>query len=356
MLLLVLPCAFFLAGYILFAHYRIPRFRWKDRHSHLRVWEAYGPLLSRRGLILYDTTEFDEAPPPPRSPALDPFDPRDDEDFISRIYRREGDIFFTHHRTRPGDWGSLTPFVHLALDSRFREVMIKAVPSGSQEERIIRHLSSTSLRRFSENHTIPVMSIFRSHDATFVVQAYWGTLEKTHSSEVPSMSFWAAIKLYQLLEGLVFMHQHGIAHGDIYPGNLTQNFQNARSPAPCAFFHAWKNNPSYRIAYIDFEFAIRISDDTPRETFRCAVTGNGPPLGYRAPELDNKSSMYDPFAADVYSLGYLFLTHQPPATIPGCYQALIEDMMKVIPAARPDARTAFERLKRLNEDEKHRWV
>ncbi|KAJ7759751.1 hypothetical protein DFH07DRAFT_701148, partial [Mycena maculata] len=54
-----------------------------------------------------------------------------------------------------------------------REVMIKAVPKTSPEVRIIQHLTSPPLRDFTQNHTIPVVSVILHHQTAFIVQARW---------------------------------------------------------------------------------------------------------------------------------------------------------------------------------------
>ncbi|KAJ7084939.1 hypothetical protein C8R44DRAFT_821752 [Mycena epipterygia] len=41
------------------------------------------------------------------------------------------------------------------------------------------------------------------------------SLFKPVRANVPTVAFWAGTGLYQLLDDLTFMHDHGIAHGDI---------------------------------------------------------------------------------------------------------------------------------------------
>lgn len=92
-----------------------------------------------------------------------------------------------------------------------REVMIKAVRTGSLESQILWRLASPPLRDSPGNHTIPVVSIQDCNGTTFLVQARWGCCD--YHYDVPTVAFWAGTQLYQLLEGLTFMHEHGVAHG-----------------------------------------------------------------------------------------------------------------------------------------------
>ncbi|KAJ7760288.1 hypothetical protein DFH07DRAFT_740825 [Mycena maculata] len=103
------------------------------------------------------------------------------------------------------------PFIQLTIDSRGREVIIKAVPSLSIEANVCQHLSSSSLHHLHDNHTIPIPSIIHYQDVTCIIQARWG--DWSSFPETPSIEFWAGQYMYQLLEGLSFMHENGIAHG-----------------------------------------------------------------------------------------------------------------------------------------------
>ncbi|KAF8194825.1 hypothetical protein K438DRAFT_1827462 [Mycena galopus ATCC 62051] len=71
-------------------------------------------------------------------------------------------------------WMIVNPAIHLALDQKGREVIIKAVGRDSSERHIIERLTTSPLRDHPENHTIPVMSILDLGRTTFLVQARWG--------------------------------------------------------------------------------------------------------------------------------------------------------------------------------------
>ncbi|KAF7351359.1 Kinase-like protein [Mycena sanguinolenta] len=323
-------------------------------------------------------------------PALSPFTPQDGEDFVWRHVEKT-------IRTPAGMWRQLTPATNLALDPHTREVMIKAVPPPSHsrypsnsEAQILAHLSSPELRQHPENHTIPVMSIIECERATFLVQARWGGW---WFGDAPcSIRFWAGVQAVQLLEGLAFMHERGIIHGDIYTCNIVCNFNARRTrPAPCRVFEEFKKSGNYRVAFIDFGQAMQFDLDSssnglgssfshgfndrsdahlqmrlPHTDIRAAPPHpriemptprpiRGPPDEFRAPEIDNCTT-YDPFAADVFSVARLLLDLDPPLEIPAEYQALLEDMTNVDPRARPSARRTLERLQAISKIRSADWV
>ncbi|KAJ7479073.1 kinase-like domain-containing protein [Mycena latifolia] len=303
-------------------------------------WTQAGRFLSRYGLLLYGTPEFDQAPPAPDSSAVAPFSPQDNEDFVFRLAPQL-------RRTGRDIWDYPTPFVQLAVDSRGREVIIKAVPPLSPEARITQYLTSPSRRVSPGNHTIPVVSILRHPCVTFLVQARWGNL---YYPDVPTVAHWATVVLYQLLEGLTFMHDLCIAHMDIHPGNILCNFHDFRSlSTPCPVFEDFKRHPSFRLAFIDFGASIPSSEALTFRSVRL-MQNAGPPPEFRAPELD-QGNPFDPFPVDVFSLGRVFSHLNPPARIPIRYQNLIDDMTNPAPMERPTAHLAFERLKTLNGSE-----
>ncbi|KAJ7234881.1 kinase-like domain-containing protein [Mycena haematopus] len=309
-------------------------------------WVHFQDFLSRHGLSLHSSEEFHNAPRPLISPAPSPFNPKNDEDFVFRTapYPIRTGRDMLHQRP---------PAIQLALDSCTREVMIKAVPPGSLEAQILERLVSPPLRQHPENHTIPVMSILHCDRATFLVQARWGSWWLSHFP--CTLSFWAGVQACQLLEGLAFMHEHGIVHGDIYVCNIVCNFGSSRTrPAPCRVFEAFKQSPNYRVAFIDFGQSLQFDSIGPHQ-IPCPRPLRGPPPECRAPELE-QCPTYDPFSADVFSLARLLLDLNPPVPIPPDYQTLVDDMTDVNPSARPSARVALRRLQALNEYHSAHWI
>ncbi|KAK6996315.1 kinase-like protein [Favolaschia claudopus] len=288
-------------------------------------------------------------------PAADSFHPRHAEDFVHTVSGRRV-------RTPRDMWYPPRPAVELGLDRCRRQVIIKAVAPGAAEARILERLALGPLRDHPDNHTIPIVSILHNiiinDRATFLVHAQWGQwrLERTPCS----LSFWAGTQAYQLLQGLAFMHDQGIAHGDLYYGNIVCNFGSLRSrDNPCLSFENFQESGNYRVAFIDFgearDFGVSGSIQIP-----CPRPVSGPPADFRAPEIDHCKT-FDPFAADVFSMARLVLALDPRLRsdlqkIPEAYRALLNDMGHPDPSVRPSARVALERLESLNRFQTaHQW-
>ncbi|KAF7363940.1 Kinase-like protein [Mycena sanguinolenta] len=143
------------------------------------------------------------------------------------------------------------------------------------------------------------------------------------------------------------MHRHRIVHGDIYPGNILWDCREICSiEEPCPKFEKFKLSGACRMAFVDFGRSVHI----PGQVDICACSGPdyGPPPPFRAPEIDN-GLPFNPFAADVFSIGKIFMDLNSPSEIPAAYQDLVAEMTSLTPTACPTARAAFERLKVLNE-------
>ncbi|KAF8172152.1 kinase-like domain-containing protein [Mycena galopus ATCC 62051] len=344
LLLIVVPIAQFLWS----VYTRSVKPHWRDERRWTfqpEEWVDFQDFLSQSGLALHSSDEFHNAPRPLMPPAPSPFHPQHDEDFVFRIVPRPV-------RTPHKMWRQPAPAIQLALDSCSREVIIKAVPPGSLEARILKRLVSPPLRHLPENQTIPVMSILHCHRATFLVHARWGSW--WFSPSPCTLSFWAGVQAYQLLRGLAFMHDHGITHGDIYRGNIVCNFNELRTGTPCPVFDKFKNSASYRVAFIDFGQSLQFDEIGPHQ-IPCPRPIRGPPPEFRAPELD-QCTTFDPFSADIFSLARLLLDLDPPVTIPAVYRTLLDDMTDMNPSCRPSARVAFQRLQALNEKHRAHWI
>lgn len=58
-----------------------------------KPWDHFAPFLASHGYILANTPEYDQdtdSITAPRKPAMDPFHPADDEDFLYRLFQSEG--------------------------------------------------------------------------------------------------------------------------------------------------------------------------------------------------------------------------------------------------------------------------
>ncbi|PAV23945.1 other 1 kinase [Pyrrhoderma noxium] len=133
-----------------------------------------------------------------------------------------------------------------------KRIVVKAVGLYSRQYAIIRLLSSKPLRDDPMNHTIPVVDLIEVPESqlAFIVQEEWSSEIIDTENPCPLPSFLRA--LHQCIEGLVFMHAHGVAHLDISLRNILTDFEG-------------------HYAYIDFETSRLYpywNDDRSREVSR----------------------------------------------------------------------------------------
>ena len=155
-----------------------------------------------------------------------------------------------------------------------RKVALK--PVGPKELDML-----TGLQKPHENHVVKLIdAIHFTDDITIIVMPWLSPLGNRFSSPSVKSSLVA-----QLLEGVLFLHKHGIAHLDLKPGNILVE-QKDRSPP--------------RLSIIDFGVSVRVQDE---ET---TVTGfRGTPY-WTAPEVGTKDGpemTYSAIRADRWSCG-----------------------------------------------------
>lgn len=269
----------------------------EDRSLFRKPWEHFESCLAQHGYTLLGAPAYDDPrlfERIPKKPALNPFFPQDDEDFVHRpdwenVASLRMPQFFQQRAN-----------IYLGLDHVGRQVVLKAIQRDSSEHKVLRHLCSQALRKDPRNHTIPV-TLIPVGDYVFVIQPYWGRCwDWPHPDSIPSRLKLAA----QLLEGLAFMHHNLIGHGDIHRENILWNHSDWRrwgtddddGPPPGFLFHSTFD---FRMAYIDFGCSTLFE---PGQS-HTIPSDSRPPSVFAAPEQTAEGDSYDVFAADVYNLG-----------------------------------------------------
>ncbi|EJD48284.1 hypothetical protein AURDEDRAFT_162755 [Auricularia subglabra TFB-10046 SS5] len=207
-------------------HWPPPPYEWHVLREHDDAeewklqWKHFEPLLASCG---YTVTWADigiglNATEPPRGwqlpPAADPFFPKPNECFVAFPMSRPLSASTSHVRV-PADreltqLKTTQPLVRVANDPHERPVAIKAMLASSREYAILRHLHSLRLEAPDPaDHTILVLDAIVVEDTVFVVMPKWS------EANVP---FWRLHEVLdhfeECLQGLVFMHNHRIAHLD----------------------------------------------------------------------------------------------------------------------------------------------
>ena len=186
----------------------------------------------------------------------------------------------------------------------------------TEELRILMELQQLDSPR---NHTIKVLHVYHfyhhhSDRSDEIIVMPWQSPLDDFLIGFPTMveSLW-----HQFLEGVSFLHEHGIAHLDLKPGNVLVGY----SDKP-------------RLTLIDFGISVRVeSEETEVDGYR------GTPL-WSAPEVgteDGPKMRYSPILADRWSCGRVLrhIRDFHPIDDTSAFVSLQEELLSPNPSARP---------------------
>ncbi|CDO76263.1 hypothetical protein BN946_scf184470.g21 [Trametes cinnabarina] len=255
----------------------------------------------------------------------------------------------TMHATRP----------HLMDARRVSDnklVLIKSNRHDSPEFDIATHLSSPAMRRDPCNHSVPIIDVLRDpadDTAVFIVMPFLKRIDDPPFESVGNVLDCCE----QFLEGLVFMHDNGVAHRDcayrnlmvdadpLYPKGFHPMVEFCLPDNPFTLAPVWsRRGVSLRYYYVDFGISTRYAPNEPRNP----VLGTAG-LDQEVPELSNDVP-YDPFKLDIVILGNtfreLFLDKYRNVTM---LAPLVHQMVAKMPAERPSAAEALQEFKEFRQ-------
>ncbi|KAG5640396.1 hypothetical protein DXG03_008805, partial [Asterophora parasitica] len=214
------------------------------------------------------------------------------------------------------DEHSYSPQLPMVLDAKKLDenaiVCIKRINPRevTDEVSIARYLSSATMLRDERNHCAPILDSFRDPvlpKIEYLVMPSLRTYDEPEFGAVGEVVDFVT----QMLEGMQFMHDQLVAHGDLTTQNIMMD---ARPILPSGWHfvaHHCKPDgvtpisPLARIDYpvryfiIDFDCSVRLSPGQPR-LIRNFGGRDGDPPEYKSREP------YDPFKIDVFTLGNVF--------------------------------------------------
>ncbi|PCH37386.1 hypothetical protein WOLCODRAFT_167453 [Wolfiporia cocos MD-104 SS10] len=207
---------------------------------------------------------------------------RDDNSGLSTI--AENDQLLMSHNLYTDVNSSLYHRSHVALARKADsgdEFVVKAIKKGSQEFTILHFLNSPELRSQPQNHTIPVVDIIdvaSNNTCIVVMPKLVQYCPELITETAPSV---LCDYLYQLVEGVAFLHSHHISHLDLKTANIVVD-TNAQ-----------------KLYIIDYDCAMRLHD--PEEQISEFVGTED----WTAPEVGKGD--YSPIRADRWAVGELIL-------------------------------------------------
>ncbi|KAG8927573.1 hypothetical protein FRC03_011492 [Tulasnella sp. 419] len=228
-------------------------------------------------------------------------------------------------------------------------VMLKRIISTSPEVSIGRYLSSPELRDIKENHSVPLLDVVDDPldpDYSILVLPLLRRIEyPTVQTIGECVDF-----MQQMLEGLVFLHDHEISHRDCAKGNIMMDarrlFPEGWHPMEPVYLPDLRpagpglsrtKTGGVRYYFIDFGLASQ------GESLVLGQDGQE-----RAPELETgDETHYNPFRLDVYILGkafeeYMLQKHRGAEFV---VRPLVNSMTATDPKHRPTAKECLDRLR-----------
>ncbi|KZV79517.1 hypothetical protein EXIGLDRAFT_586319, partial [Exidia glandulosa HHB12029] len=238
------------------------------------------------------------------------------------------------------------------------QVAIKWIPHAEHtrdEFAIHQFVSTPAMQADPRNHCNPLLDSFPHPtipDGIFVVMPWLDDiigLPLEHVNEVVDM-------MLQVFEGLVFLHEHRIAHRDCTGWNIMQDATSAfpgRRCHPLQIKYSedlqtdlqtyWDPLPrcmcSFRYYFIDFGLSTRFEGPGPYRV--TGAMGRDP----SPPEL-SETVPYDPFKLDVFVLGNNYLQrYVNKCTNLNFLRPLLLHMTRADPDSRPTAEEALRALR-----------
>ncbi|KZV68708.1 hypothetical protein PENSPDRAFT_666269 [Peniophora sp. CONT] len=249
--------------------------------------------------------------------------------------------------------GILLPMASHLIDatrlSDGKMVYIKRINAGNREASIATSLYDESLRNDPTNHTVPILEVFSDPDTaglSYMVMPFLRFPEDPPFETVSEVVDFVD----QILEGLVFMHDQGVAHRDCCMGNIMMDASemypdgfhpvNMDDTLEDGFIRARvrpRSQVSIKYYFIDYGISSVFAPGQPRGL----VTGTDG-RDQDVPELSDIAP-YDPFAVDVFLIGNLlrkaFLEKYHNTEF---LRLLVLRATHPVPSSRPNARELLE--------------
>ncbi|KAI0056213.1 hypothetical protein BV25DRAFT_1832438 [Artomyces pyxidatus] len=193
-----------------------------------------------------------------------------------------------------------------------KRLYIKRVRTGDAESSIACMLRAGALCGDPRNHSVPILEVFE--DANYAGYSFMVMPFQREMDRPPFASVGEIVDFVdQMLEGLVFMHEQGVAHRDCAPKNILMDgdamFPLGFHPVLDLFLPDAQTPTVYSIVpraiagvryyFVDFGLSSYIPSGQPG-----LVVGMDD-RDQDVPEL-SETVPYDPFKVDIFSIGSVF--------------------------------------------------
>ncbi|KAF7323793.1 Protein kinase domain-containing protein [Mycena kentingensis (nom. inval.)] len=235
-----------------------------------------------------------------------------------------------------------------------QRVVLKRTKQASRELQILCFLNDPRRREDHRNRTIALLDTIPlpDSDGALAVLPYGREFDSPpfhcRSEFVEAMS--------QFLEGLEFLHENGICHGDIAPKNMLMgestivprgsHFAAPLTHGGTSGIFRWRKRcscPANAYFFIDFDHSLQFDSPDARNT--ALATGTYGRFVSNPPEA-SLTVPFNPFRVDVFQLGIVMqnlINNYPALEI---FRPVADDMMLADPFARPTPAASLAHLHR----------
>ncbi|KII89448.1 hypothetical protein PLICRDRAFT_698488 [Plicaturopsis crispa FD-325 SS-3] len=301
---------------------------WKTNQGKLEYWEQMRPFFRSKGYELYKRKALDPL-------VCVPWDTPEDLPHNGRgVY---GSLQYVPEFTGgcAQVWGARSRLgEHVAIK------VISCGEEGSSELDMLKFLSREPAKSDPDNHTLPVIEFIELESWHFAVFPQWG------KCDLPPFQTAAQVLDFciQIAQRLSFFHRHLIAHLDIAFENILMNLFGYEQVHERMLRLNIRNRFPLIYSLIDFGYSRRFLPSSAR-----LVSDMYAGRPHKAPELDLKKP-YDPFAADVYQLGKVFISYFYNLTVLPEFLSIIQDMTAEESGMRITMAEAERRLCKLRDE------
>ncbi|KAF9549827.1 kinase-like protein [Agrocybe pediades] len=236
-----------------------------------------------------------------------------------------------------------------------QKVVLKKIPTNTDELKLVTLLSSAPMKEDRRNCSVPILDVLLSpvdDEYALIVMPFLASFDLLPFRFLGEFCEFSL----QVLEGLAFLHEHGIAHRDLGSGNIMMDstkmvpkgihFAAPTTHDGVSLQFEWNTRWSVRpVQYYIIDFGESQQYKSKEGARMLGVWGQD----RTAPELSDVVP-YNPFNLDIYVLGNVF--RQVLVRYDGLdeFHGLAVSMMNKCPELRPTAEDAVRVCKRIVEE------
>ncbi|KAF9000487.1 hypothetical protein BDQ17DRAFT_1427171 [Cyathus striatus] len=198
--------------------------------------------------------------------------------------------------------------IFYAQDSKSRHVVIKFLPSDSDEYRILRLIHETDMNSLEKACVLPVLDLLQLGNHWLSVTPRWQEVSpKLHLQTLRN----ALNLMHSMLKGVKFLHDRRIFHHDVKLANMVLNFcsNDQLNLATNPLYISVQEYGRLQYAMIDYDISVIFPENQVKYRLPYNESFAG---SFFISDTAQGEFEYDPFAFEVGALGATFSSHITP--------------------------------------------